>query len=116
MRAFFSSLTRSPANSTRFAASDIDALVEEYLCTPCLAQEEDPLIFSKNNQKKFPQLAKIAPNYLCVPASSAPLERLFSIAGKVFCPDRCCLKDKTFEELMFIRCNQYVIILVHHVI
>ena len=106
MRTFFSSLTRSPANSTRFAASDIDALVEEYLCTPCLAQEEDPLVFWMNNQEKIPQLTKIAPNYLCVPASSSPMERLFSIAGKVFRPDRCCLKDKIFEELMFIRCNQ----------
>ena len=42
----------------------------------------------------------------CIPASSAPVERLFSIAGKVFHPNRCCLKNKTFEELMFIRCNQ----------
>ena len=42
---------------------------------------------------------------LGVPASSAPVERLFSIAGKVFKPDRCRLTDKTFETLMFIRCN-----------
>ena len=34
-----------------------------------------------------------------------PVERLFSIAGKVFRPDRCRLTDHTFEILMFIRCN-----------
>ena len=33
------------------------------------------------------------------------VERLFSIAGKVFTPDRCRLKDSRFEQLMFIRCN-----------
>ena len=56
---------------------------------------------------KYPALAKLVPLYLCIPASFAPVERLFSIAGKVFRPDRCRLKDKTFEELMFIRCNQH---------
>ena len=43
---------------------------------------------------------------LCVPASSARVERLFSIAGKIFRPKRCRLMDKRLEELMFIRCNQ----------
>lgn len=103
-KTFFSSLIDRPADST--TTDKIDELVEEYLRTPCLAQEEDPLVFWKNNQERFPALAKIAPNFLCIPASSAPVERLFSIAGKVFRPDRCRLTDKSFEELMFIRCNQ----------
>ena len=102
MRTFFSSLIGSPANYTRFAASDIDALVEEYLCTPCLAQEEDLLVFWKNNQEKFPQLAKIAPNYLCVPASSAPLEGFLALLEKCFA-QQMLFKG---QELMFIRCNQ----------
>ena len=77
------------------------------------------------NRKK---LAKLVPLYLCIPASSAPVESLFSIAGKVFSiagkvfiiagkvfsiagkvfqPDRCRLKDKTFEELMSDPINIY---------
>ena len=31
--------------------------------------------------------------------------RLFSIACKVFRPERCSLKDDTFEKLMMIKCN-----------
>lgn len=78
----------------------------EYLQTPCLPQEEDPLDFWKENRKKkIATLVKIAPKFLCIPASSAQVERLFSIAGKVFHPE---LYDKTFEELMFIMCNQHV--------
>ena len=81
-------------------------MIEEYLLSTCLPQEENPLEFWKLNQVKYSPLAKLAPRFLCVPASSAPVERLFSIAGKVFRPERCRLTDERFEELMFIRCNQ----------
>ena len=47
----------------------------------------------------------LAKEVLGVPSSSAPVERLFSIAGKVFRPERSNLTDNRFEELMFIRCN-----------
>ena len=43
--------------------------------------------------------------YLQIPASSAPIERLFSIAGQVFRPERCSLSNKLFETVRFIRCN-----------
>ena len=48
----------------------------------------------------------IAMTTIGVPASSAAVEQLFSVAGKVFRPDRCRLTDKSFETLMFIRCNK----------
>ena len=38
-------------------------------------------------------------------ASSAPVERLFSIARKVFRPERCRLADTTVFKLMFIISN-----------
>ena len=63
----------------------------------------DPANFWKEHQ--YQVLAKLAKEVLAVPASSAPVERLFSIAGKVFTPERCRLTDSRFEQLMFIRCN-----------
>ena len=42
-------------------------------------------------------------------ATSAPVECLFSIAGKVFRPERCSLKDDTFEKLkMMNKCNHQI--------
>lgn len=70
------------------------------LSKPCLTEDADPLVFWKENQSSFPNLAALACKYLAIPASSAPVERIFSIAGKSFPPERCCLNDKTFEELM----------------
>lgn len=71
-----------------------------------LVQQEDPLVFWKRNENTFPTLAAIAMTTIGVPASSAAVEQLFSVAGKVFRPDRCRLTDKSFETLMFIRCNK----------
>lgn len=79
--------------------------VMEYLGESCLGRDQDPLAYWSTNERRFPHLAAMAQKYLALQASSAPVERLFSVAGKVFRPERCLLKDSTFEKLMFVRCN-----------
>jgi hypothetical protein len=46
--------------------------------------------------------------FLAVPASSAPVVRLYSVAGKFFRPERCWLTDNTFKLPIFIHCNNIV--------
>lgn len=87
------------------APGNIPNEVAEYIAQPCTDRNSDPLAYWKGQQYNFPGLAQLAIRFLNVPASSSPVERLFSIAGNVFTPNRCSLKDNTFECLMFIRCN-----------
>ncbi len=82
--------------------------ISKYLEEPIVDHKTDPLEYWKSKSEQFPILSAIAEATLAVPASSAPVERLFSIAGKVFRPDRCRLSDATFESLMFIRCNKHL--------
>ena len=56
-----------------------------------------------------PALSKLVKQYLCVPASSGPVKQLFSITGNIFHPERCCLTDTVIENLMFIKCNSYIL-------
>ena len=67
--------------------------------------DTNPADFWKK-ENKYTKLSKLAKEVLGVPSSSAPVERLFSIAGKIFRPERCNLTDSRFEQLMFIRCNK----------
>ena len=85
-----------------------EAEVTDYLCKPCLSEDCDPLEFWKEQRHTYPTLQKLAKQYLSIPASSGPVERLFSVAGKIFRPDRCRLTDSVFEKLMSVKCNSHL--------
>ena len=87
------------------APADTPQEVQEYLGEKSLPYQANPLQYWQTNEHRFPQLAKLAQFYLAIPASSAPVERIFSTAGKIFTPERACLADSNFEALMFIKCN-----------
>ena len=66
----------------------------------------NPIQYWYGKASSFPELSQLAYKYPALPAS--PVERLFSVAGNIFKTDRCCLTDKWFEELMFLRCNYHI--------
>ena len=70
-----------------------------------MPRQTDPLAYWKLHAMKYPVLSKVAPRYLSIPTSSAPTERVFSVTGKIFRPERCRLSSEVLEKLMFIRGN-----------
>lgn len=80
--------------------------VEIYLNKALEEEEVNPLDFWKNNNEKFPQLSKLCIKYLGICASSAPVERLFSVAGKFYTSHRTNLKPENFENLIFLKMNK----------
>ena len=59
-----------------------------------------------SSSKLIAIFAEVTREVLNIPLSSSPVERLFSIAGKVFTSEHCRLTDARFQELMLIiRCN-----------
>ena len=63
----------------------------------------NPLDWWKHNSGKYPILSSIARRILCVPATSAPCERLFSYAGLTISNDRNRLLPENAEEFIFLR-------------
>ena len=58
-----------------------------------------PLMWWKQHQEEFPRLARMARQYLAVPASSASPERLFSSVGFVKSDLRGSLLDTTLIDV-----------------
>lgn len=91
----FSALTQTKQGRKRHVSGDHFKMeVSQYLLEPC--EGTNPLQYRKENEDKFPILAKI---YVNVTAMSVPVERHFSIAGKILRPDKCRLNDSTFQML-----------------
>jgi len=61
-----------------------------------------PLQWWKYNQQKYKVIAKLAIRLLCIPATSAPSERVFSVAGLTIAKDRSRLAPHTAHELIFL--------------
>ena len=80
--------------------------VDKHFASITISDDSKVLKFWMNEQDKYLTLAQLAIHNLPIPASSAPVERVFSIAGKIFKPDRCTLSANRFEQLMFLRCSK----------
>jgi hypothetical protein len=61
-----------------------------------------PFSWWKVNQFKFPLLAHLAHQLLCIPATSAPSEHVFSNAGLTIAKDHARLTPQTANELVFL--------------
>ena len=67
------------------------------------------LQFWQDNSKKLPALYKLANKVLAIPASSAPVERVFSRGGVIMRPHRARLSAEMLSILMFLKCNEGVV-------
>jgi hypothetical protein len=65
----------------------------------------DPLPWWKENASKYPALAPLAQLFLCIPASSAPSERVWSQAARVLTVKRTNTTDEVSSGIMFVREN-----------
>ena len=67
-----------------------------------LHRDSPPLMWWKEHAAKFPYLSQLARRYLAMPATSASVERLFSVAGQVVTAKRASLDPETVTLLVFL--------------
>jgi hypothetical protein len=60
------------------------------------------LMWWKVHAVRFPYLSRLARRYLAMPATSASVERLFSVAGQVVTAKRARLDPSTVTLLVFL--------------
>lgn len=73
-----------------------------YLATPVSPLTTNPLEQWEDMKLVFPQLYKLAHEYLLIPATSVPSERLFSKAGSTLSKTRNRLSAKRLDKILFL--------------
>jgi len=68
---------------------------------------EDPEQPPAYSLPQFHHLRPLFCKLWCVPATSAPVERIFSQSGIIMRPHRARMSDEVLEMLMFLKCNAW---------
>ena len=69
----------------------------------------NPLEWWKVNEREFPNIAKLAKRVLCIPATSAPAERLFSHAGLIVSKARAALKPENVASAVLLHDSWHMV-------
>ena len=56
----------------------------------------------------YKTLSKLAVKYLCIPVTSASVERIFSQSGFIFRSHRARMSRKTLQQLTLLKCNSHI--------
>lgn len=62
----------------------------------------NPLLWWKEHQTQVPLLSRLARRILCIPATSAPSERVFSVAGLTIVKNRASMNPDNAASLIFL--------------
>ncbi|MGH7240112.1 MAG: hAT family dimerization domain-containing protein [Candidatus Saccharimonadales bacterium] len=92
-------------------SSEIDQYLNSY-CPDITTQIDlDPLQWWKSNQHQFPVLARLAKRYLCIPASSAASETVFSTGAQMggYNGKRSRMLTTRVCKMIFIKHNENVL-------
>ena len=93
-----------PSSNSVGTIAEIKKEMNNYLCLE-LQCSENPLQWWYDHKRHFPHLSLMAKKYLCIPATSVPSERAFSVAGYICNEKRSCLLPENVSTLVFLAAN-----------
>jgi len=84
-----------------------NAETSQYFLLPPAGRNTDVCTWWRDHQGSCPKLARLARRYLCIMASSAPVERVFSKSGWFVNKRRCSMTGDTVSLITFVAENQH---------
>lgn len=97
----YKDLTRYPRPTTESAEVQLAKYIE-LINRDDFDPEGQACVYTKPEYEKlWPLFSRL----WCVPATSAPVERIFSQSGLLMRPHRAKMSDDLLETLMFLKCN-----------
>ena len=86
----------------------VDQVIERFWIDPGIEENEDPLLWWREKEHSFPEIAELAKKILMVPPTSVECERNFSSLGRIVTPLRSSLHPEQVCLLNFVRFNRKV--------
>ncbi|XP_056100506.1 zinc finger BED domain-containing protein 4-like [Rhinichthys klamathensis goyatoka] len=94
------------ATSSEVVGFSLEGELQQYVSEPVIDRRMGkPLEWWKQNEKRFPILARLSRKFLCPPPSSVPSERVFSEVGAIYENKRSRLTGQNAERLCFLHYN-----------
>jgi hypothetical protein len=95
-------------DTSKSPLDDLDTQIKEYFLLIETQVFKDTLLFWKLYHKSpsFVNLAKLAQKVLGVPATSADVERMFSLSGHILGPKRRTTGVSLYEDLVYLKLNE----------
>lgn len=75
----------------------VDRELSAYMSLPAIHVGENPLLWWKSNETRFPNLALLAKKYLSAQGTSVPSKRMFSRGGLIVKDSRTSLTSEHIE-------------------
>ena len=85
--------------------SGYETEIHIYTSDPTIRPSANPFKWWEQNQHRLPHLAKVARNYLIIPGTSVPSERVFSTAGNIISATRNRITPEHANMLIFLNKN-----------
>jgi hypothetical protein len=95
----------APATERLRNFDDVQRELSEYMKLRVENVSACPLQWWREHKQFFPGLAVVARSFLCLPATSAAVERFFSASGLTISHLRTRLSSETVEQLLFLKLN-----------
>lgn len=108
----FTSYRKKKAKSTGAGAADtLRKQIERYLEIDSADFEEkngmiNPFSFWAKQEHSMLLIARVAAHVLTIPATSAPVERVFSHSWLIARPHRATISDTNLSHIIFLKCNR----------
>lgn len=89
----------SPSEPSEVASSEVERYFTE---APLPLTCKNPLTWWEMRTTQYIHLSSLAKKILCIPATSVPSERVFSVAGNIINEKRSRLKPDNVNKLIFL--------------
>ena len=104
----FSTFSDDGAHLTKKTRSSVIEMIQDEVSLFIKETSDDSRLVFKKKQL-YPYLHRVAVRVFCVPATSAPVERVFSSSGIIMRPHRSRLTKNMLSTLTLLKCNHRLI-------